>query len=279
MTDSVAILLNGNVEQSLSVHDRGLHYGDGVFRTMRVSQGTPLNGQRQLEHLIGDAHSIGLDSIDKQALADEINTICHDVTNGVLKVVLTRGMSTRGYRYEASASSATRLLILYPAISYPATYWEKGVQVRLCEMRLAQNPRLAGIKHLNRLEQVLARAEWGDDSIAEGLMCDTEDRLIEGVGSNLFVIKGGHLITPDLTRCGVAGLTREMILEQAGIFAKSAQVRDVSLNELMNADECFVCNSVIGIWPIRRFEDTVWEVGEMTRTIQQHFGEQCPPVK
>ncbi|MGH8561871.1 MAG: aminodeoxychorismate lyase, partial [Nevskiales bacterium] len=170
------------------------------------------------------------------------------------------------------------LLLLYPMPGHPASHWQTGIQVRICETRLAQNPRLAGIKHLNRLEQVLARAEWSNAAIAEGLMLDTDNRLIEGVSSNLFLVRDSKLLTPDLSRCGIAGVMREMILEAAPAYTKAVQVQDLSMTDLLAADECFVCNSIIGIWPVTGLEGKRWDIGPMTRKLQQHFSDVCPPV-
>ena len=127
---------------------------------------------------------------------------------------------------------------------------------------------LAGLKHLNRLEQVLARAEWQDTAYAEGLLCDTSGRVIEGVFSNLFLIKDGELITPDLSRCGVAGVMRAEILQQAQSLGISQTVRDVSYAELVAADEVFVCNSLYGIWPVCALATHDWPVGPLTRKLQ-----------
>lgn len=272
MSGPTRVLLNGKSADGISVLDRGLHYGDGVFRTLRVRDGKPVFGTRQIERVCQDASRIRISS-DAEMLMAEVNSICSNDANGILKIILTRGSSDRGYAYATPENA--RLLILYPEPVFPAAHWQNGIRVHLCRTRLALNPVLAGIKHLNRLEQVLARQEWQDSTIAEGLMLDTDDRLIEGVSSNLFVIKGKQLLTPDLSRCGISGLTREMILEEAEAFADSVQVRSISIEDLMGADECFVCNSVIGVWPVRKLEEKTWSVGEMTRKIQQYIGEQC----
>jgi 4-amino-4-deoxychorismate lyase len=127
---------------------------------------------------------------------------------------------------------------------------------------------LAGLKHLNRLEQVIARGEWSDAEHAEGLMRDTTGRVVEGVYSNLFVVKGGVLLTPDLTRCGVAGVMRAQLLAIAEQSNMPARALDLQMTDLQKADEVFVCNSVYGIWPVRAFERLNWPVGPVTRKLQ-----------
>jgi 4-amino-4-deoxychorismate lyase len=138
-----------------------------------------------------------------------------------------------------------------------------------CTTRLAEQPILAGLKHLNRLEQVLARAEWQDLAFAEGLMRDTSGRVIEGVFSNLFIVDSARLMTPSLERCGVAGVMREEVLERARQVGVSTLVCDLSLEQLHRADEVFVCNSLYGIWPVRQLDASVWSVGPVTRKLQR----------
>src|SRR5690606_31058408 len=134
--------------------------------------------------------------------------------------------------------------------------------------RLAEQPLLAGLKHLNRLEQVLARAEWQDTRYAEGLLCDVSGRIVEGVFSNLFLVRGGVLQTPALTRCGVAGVMRAELLEYAASLGVPCAVGDYERADLLVADEIFVCNSLYGVWPVRRFAGRDWPVGPLTRTLQ-----------
>jgi 4-amino-4-deoxychorismate lyase len=143
------------------------------------------------------------------------------------------------------------------------------VAVRACRTRLGRNPRLAGIKHLNRLEQVLARSEQDPAECAEGLMLDDEDRVIEGIMSNLFMRRGRLLTTPDLSACGVAGIMRELVLEAAAeLEGLEPRVGAVGIHDLASADECFLTNSLIGIWPIRHLEGQALGVGPVSHELQ-----------
>jgi 4-amino-4-deoxychorismate lyase len=276
VTAPLRVLINGTESDQLSVLDRGLHYGDGVFRSLRVEQGAPCDWLRHLGRLCDDARRIELKLPDADVLTAQAMQLCADQLRAVLKIILTRGPAGRGYQTVEAETS--RILLLYPMPEHPASYRKTGIQVRICATRLAQNPRLAGIKHLNRLEQVLARAEWSDPEIMEGLMLDTDDRLVEGVSSNLFLVRDGELLTPDLSRCGIAGVTREMILDASPAYTKTVRVLDLTMRDLLTADECFVCNSVIGILPVTQLENKRWDVGTMTRKIQQSFGDACPPA-
>lgn len=142
---------------------------------------------------------------------------------------------------------------------------------RICLTRLGQNTALAGIKHLNRLEQVLARREWGDPDIREGLLLDAEGNVVEGTMSNLFAIQGSTLVTPDLTRCGVAGIMRTVVLEQAAGLGLGVSVQPLPLAEVEQADELFLTNSLIGVWPVIGLGNCTWVMGAVTRQLQERL--------
>ena len=143
--------------------------------------------------------------------------------------------------------------------------------MRLCEQRLGINPTLAGIKHLNRLEQVLARAEW-DDEFDEGVMLDVEGRVIEGTMSNLFLVNKGQLLTPELTRCGVAGIMRDQIIKKAKALSITVKIQDIHPDELSQAEEMFMSNSMIGIWPVGTLEGHSMTIGSVTHSLMQSLG-------
>jgi 4-amino-4-deoxychorismate lyase len=157
----------------------------------------------------------------------------------------------------------TRILMASPAPQYPANYLTDGVRLHLCSTRLAIQPLLAGIKHLNRLENVLARREWTNSEIAEGLMLDMDGNAIEGTMSNLFLLKGKTLHTPDLGSCGVAGVQRERIMDLAGGLGMTVRMENLPLARIYDADEVLLCNSVIGVWQVRELAGKTWQAGEM----------------
>lgn len=246
------ILINGVAADKVDALDRGLHYGDGLFETLAVRAGLPLLWQRHMQRLSASCRRLGLPPPDDSLLDKEAAQVCAGVTQGVLKIIITRGAGGRGYRPPAEPHP-TRIVALYPWPDYPPA--TQGVVLRVCATRLARNPALAGMKHLNRLEQVLARNEWDDSGIAEGIMLDNEGRVISGVMSNLFLVKTGGLLTPDVTQCGVAGVMRGLILDIAARLDITARVSAVSLNDVLEADEVFVCNSLIGLWPVRQLAE------------------------
>ena len=244
------ILINGIEAGALAATDRGLHYGDGLFETLAVSKGIPELWQQHLGRLQHSCQRLNLPMPDLELLRCEAKRVCSGADQAVLKLILTRGSGGRGYRPPLNPQ-VTRILSLYPWPDYPQSWWQQGILLGICRQRVSLNPSLAGLKHLNRLDQVLARAEWDHPDQAEGLMLDSEDRIIEGTMSNLFALQDGCLLTPDLSRAGVKGIMRDLILAQTGELGMAVQVTDLSLSDLARAQELFLCNSLIGIWPVR----------------------------
>jgi 4-amino-4-deoxychorismate lyase len=143
------------------------------------------------------------------------------------------------------------------------------------DTRISRNPALAGIKHLNRLEQVLARSEWQSE-YAEGLMLDEEGNIIEGTMTNLFLCSQGTLLTPDLSRSGVTGIMRAAVLDRAKKMSLPCQVTSITHEMLNSAEEVFLTNSIIGIWPVRRIGSIQYVVGDTTRRLQKEIeGSHC----
>lgn len=267
MNPFTTVLINGEARDSISIHDRGLQYGDGLFETIAVCVGQPLLWERHLARLLRGCTRLGIEPPAPQVLYGESQRLCDGVARAVLKLVLTRGPGARGYAPRDSGPP-TRALCLRPWPQYDAAYAETGVDVRICRTRVSRNPQLAGIKHLNRLEQVLARAEWQTD-FAEGLMFDDRERLIEGTASNVFLVWKGTLLTPELSEAGVEGVMRETVLEYMREAALPCEITEISRTRLDSADELFLTNSLIGIWPIRRVESKSYSIGAVTRRLQQ----------
>lgn len=265
------ILINGQPEDRIDVRDRGLQYGDGVFETIAFRR-------QQLEFL--DTHLARLQfgceclklifkTTDIDLIKTELKLVTAGLDDAVIKILLTRGVGGRGYQY-AENTPLTRIISSHPMPDYPQDYQE-GISVRICEQRLATNPQLSGIKHLNRLEQVLARNEWRDSSIAEGLMLDNNGHVIEGTMSNILLFKDGEILTPALNNCGIQGVMRSVLLKIARQQGWSVYETPLTLDDLLNADEWLLCNSIIGIWPVRRIIgiEQKWPHGPMTQKLQQ----------
>ena len=253
------MLVNGKPGNMISIRDRGLLYGDGVFRTMAATRGKaqqwPLH-YRKLQH---DCAALDIVCPDAELLTAELDSLLAQHPDGAVKLIVTRGVGTRGYAPPSDAK-ATHLWDISPLPDYPAEWTTSGIKARLCQLRLCHKQRMAGIKHLNRLENVLAAAEWNDDAqstesrIAEGLLLDSAGNVIEGTRSNLFLVLKGKLVTPDLSRCGVSGVQRDRVMEWAARHHLPLQVRNIGLDEVLRADELFVVNSIIGLWSISELE-------------------------
>ena len=230
-----------------------------------MRSGKPLNWRWHRARLEADCAALALAMPDEATLREEIARVAP--ADATVKVTVTRGAGKRGYGI-APGVPPTRIVAAFPPPDYPASRAQEGVTVRRCELVLSEQPRLAGAKTLNRLENVLARSEWDDASIAEGLLGDASGHVVEGTMSNVFVVKQGALFTPALERCGVIGAQRERIRELAIAQGVACIERPVTWNDLVEADEVFLTNSLIGVWPVGRYERRQWIVGPMTRRVQ-----------
>jgi 4-amino-4-deoxychorismate lyase len=261
-------LYNGTPAQALPLTSRALAYGDGLFETIKVDGGRAQFLSYHLQRLRLDCARLDI-ALDEAVLCSEIAQLLTQQPSGVLKIIVAREAVTRGY-FAARGAPVARLLQFFPqTFLHDDPRARLGVAVRLCRQALSEQPAFAGIKHLNRLEQVLARSEWSDAAIAEGLMLDRAGRLIEGTMSNVFLVREGTLYTPRLHRCGVAGVMREIILTQLALNTLDVVQADLLPADLSAADEVFLSNSVIGIWPVRKIECLHKPVGTVTLTLQE----------
>lgn len=265
--------LNGRLADvnGLSILDRGLAYGDGVFETIRVTRNGPVLMSYHLQRLNDGLKTLAI-RLDWSSLIAELDEYPGFHEPGIVKLIITRGQGSRGYSCE-QVSNPSRILTTHPEPDYPVCYYEQGVSLYPCKTKLSGNPLLAGIKHLNRLEQVLARQEWQGQQFQEGLMLDQRGNVVEGVFSNLFVVRNGLLLTPRLDQCGVFGVMRRWLLEQFSNTGYNVIESELSRDEFLNADERFYCNSVYGVWPVSRFEQNTWNIGPVTRLAQKMVSE------
>jgi 4-amino-4-deoxychorismate lyase len=267
------IVVNGRIQDSIPVTDRGLQYGDGLFETIALRDGSPRHFDRHLRRLALGCDRLSIPFPGVECLMEDFSRLTIPAVAAVLKIIVTRGSGGRGYRPPESVRP-TRILSISEWPDYPAANTHAGVVVRMCAARLARNPALAGLKHLNRLEQVMARREWHDPAVSEGLMLDTSGLIIEGTSSNLFVLYGRTVATPDLSYSGVSGITRERVMEVCRQAEIPLVVRDLSLEDLRNADELFLTNSIFGVWPVREIQGLrVFPGWPMVAKIQRLLGE------
>jgi 4-amino-4-deoxychorismate lyase len=250
-------LLNGSYDEGLSVLDRAFAYGDGVFRTLLVRHGVPVNWDLHHAKLRDDCERLKLDCPDEALIFEDIKCLFKSDGFGVLKIVVSRGEGARGYAVPTNIKP-NRVVIKIPQPTYSAANVDEGVKLFLCSIRLSKQPVLAGIKHLNRLENVMARMEWSDPDFIDGLLLDENGFVIEGTMSNVFARFGDKLLTPDLSQSGVAGVTRARILKMSDALGLDVKVQAFTLDQLFEADEVIICNTLFGAWQVRALSNKSW---------------------
>jgi 4-amino-4-deoxychorismate lyase len=253
---------------ALSALDRGVHYGDGLFETIACEGGRPRLIERHLQRFAAGCERLGLAPGDGAALAREVRELAAGTPRAIVKLLLTRGVAlARGYA-PTGVERTVRIALRYAWPAPDAEQERLGVRVRCATLRLGENPALAGIKHCNRLEQVLARREWADPGIAEALMFSSSEALISGTMSNVFLVRGSRVLTPRIDRCGVSGVMRGLVLEIASAAGISAEERRLDAADLAAAEELFLTSALTGIRPVRELDGIGLAVGPVTRHLQ-----------
>jgi 4-amino-4-deoxychorismate lyase len=242
--------------------DRGLAYGDGLFETLRITTDgrVPLAEWHHARMALG-ARRLGIpfDEVHWWRALDALR----EQGAGVGKLLLTRGSGGRGYA--PPARPQPRLLSRHHPLSQrPARQYDPGLVTGIAPIRLADQPALAGIKHANRLEQVLARREAERQGWDEALVCDAAGRPGCLTSMNLFAVVDGELRTPPVDRCGVAGVLRSWLLEQGD---RPVRIRPLTLAALGRADEVFATNAVAGVLPVATLGVWRWSPGPVTRAL------------
>jgi 4-amino-4-deoxychorismate lyase len=241
--------------------DRGLAYGDGLFETMRAHAATIHWWKLHWARLAHGAARLHLPLPPQAMVCGEIAQMLGEAAGDAsVRLLVTRGAG-RGYAPPKGASP-TWVLSLHSLPAVPA----RGLRLRWCETRLALQPALAGLKHCNRLEQVLARSEWGTagDDADEGLMCSAEGDVVCATAANLFALDDAGWSTPPVDRCGVAGVCRSWILAETG-----ARERRLAAGDVESAQALVLCNAVRGILPVARLGDRSWPPHPQVSALQR----------
>ena len=273
------MLINGVLTSEIDATDRGLQYGDGLFETIAVEHGALQLWDAHMRRLQQGCERLAIPVPNMEQLRQEADQLMaindgehHQQT--VLKIVITRGAGGRGYR-APEQPEPTRLLSLNPwpySREQERSAVTQGVRLHICSNRLGENGALAGIKHLNRLEQVLARNEWSDPDISDGVVMNSQGEMIEGTMSNLFFVINGQLHTPSLTLCGVAGVMRAWIIHRLKQQGIDVTVEAIPLQRLIEVEEVFCCNSLMGIWPVRQIGGVCFNApGTVTQDCIHHL--------
>lgn len=262
---SVRRWVDGAACDQVPADDRGLAYGDGLFETLWVEAGRPRLWPLHLARLGEGCRRLAIPLPQEAVLLDDIRGCSAGFARATVRLSLTRGSGPRGYAPPAVVRPR-RLVSAAPASQLQAVDGRmQGLRLHRCETRWAIQPRLAGIKHLNRLEQVLARAEWTDPQIGEGLMLDMEGRVVSATAANLFACIDGRWVTPDLSRCGVAGVARRWLLDRF----RDIEVAELWPRDLVRASELCLSSSLRGVVPVAALAGHGWAPGPRTRALQQ----------
>ena len=273
----ISSIVNGIETDNISIKDRALNYGDGVFETIAVHQNRLHYWKAHYRRLQRGCELLGIKTPSESSLLSEIKKLNLGVESAVLKIIVSRGAGGRGYLADESLVP-TVIITLNAWPDFVTSYQEQGIHARLCNHRLLINPALAGIKHLNRIDQVIARNEWHNDQIQEGLMLDQEDYLIEGTSTNLFMRTDDKWFTAPISACAVAGVIRDAVIKLINKNNLSITERKLSQSELSLVNEMFVCNSVWGIVPVLNCDDHQFNIGDVTRRLQMEFEQEIDKV-
>jgi len=262
---------------------RGLQYGDGLFETVAIRNGKPRLWRYHIERLVRGCARLGL-AAPHERLERELELVLRrcelDTAYCIAKIIVSAADTDRGYG--RTMPSQTNVTIgLFPSTPADKQNYLDGVSTMLCETRLATGSPVAGLKSLNRVEQVLARSECLQSGVFEGFTRDADNRLICGTISNMFIVQNTTVCTPSLVRCGVAGTMRQLVIDLMDREGEGVEVRDLIEEDLATADEVFIANSQMGALPVRCCGDYTWSVGDRTRHVMAllaDFGiEECRP--
>ena len=276
-------LINGKFQDSVSVLDRGLAYGDGFFETMfwtlkdeggvverfgvefwnehlnRIKKGCKLlkikfpkekNILHQREKILRKFYSSG-------------------VKSGVLKMIITRGVGGRGYKFQEKMDP-TIIFLAFPRSKFDEKNYHSGVKARYCRTKLSSNESLVGLKHLNRLDSVLARSEWKEDFF-EGILEDKKNNIVEGTMSNIFFIKKTKLFTPLINESGLNGVMRQVVMKKSHFFFDKLIVKNISRQMVDDFDQMFLTNSLIRILPVRSLSKKKFVISENLTSLVNYF--------
>ncbi len=266
MTTSRVINLAG-LEDSFALSDRGLAYGDGVFETILVHAGEPVWWSEHWQRLLLGAKVLKIPAPNEDIVRNACQALLKNHADCVLKIILTRGSGGRAYAVPDNPEPKI-IISVHPA----PTRMHEPVTVRWCDTQLARQPLLAGIKHLNRLEQILARNEWQDENIFDGLMCDTENKVVCATSTNVFVKVHGQWLSPKIDQAGVAGIARAWVFKQW----PETQEAHLSRLEVEQAEAIFICNAVRGILMVMRLGDAEFPVDQDVRDLQKQLAKEQP---
>jgi len=276
----ILTLINGKFKDSISVLDRGLAYGDGFFETMQWlgKNNESLQGvefwNRHVKRIIKSAKILKIKIPNKNIFAEYKNKILtaaqkKDIYEGILKIIITRGVGGRGYSYENNIKP-TIIFIVFPNATPKQI---ESVNVKICKSTISNNVDISGLKHLNRLDSVQARSEWNNKNIFEGIFIDNNENILEGTMTNIFFVKNKSLVTPSIISSGINGIMREVVLVYGKKFFNEIIIREIRKHEIENFDEMFLTNSIIKVLPVKKCGKKKFTISNSTKKLVNFFQE------
>ena len=276
-------LINGKFRNHISVNDRGLFYGDGFFETMlwekldeeKVNQKKIEYWKQHFERLKKGCDLMKINIPQEKVFLRDIEKILDKsihlgLTSGLLKLIISRGVGGRGYKFEKNMKP-TIIFLSYPRPTYKKEFYMTGVNVKICQTKLYYHDRLFGLKHLNRLDSVLARSEWDDNNLFEGVFIDNNENIVEGTMTNLFFVKKNKLFTPEIKNTGINGIMRQVVMDNAKIFFEDIYEKKIHISKLNNFDQMFMTNSVIKVMPVKKLEKKSFSIKDNVKKLIENF--------
>ncbi|MCE2595250.1 aminodeoxychorismate lyase [Motilimonas cestriensis] len=264
------MLINGEPNRQISPADRGLAYGDGFFTTAKVVRGKVEFWRDHVERLMLASKKFAIELPSLLTLFSEVQTAIAGVELGCLKILITRGEGGRGYS-GAGCENPTRIISVTP---WPAQYqlWQRsGIALAPCQYQLGLNPQLAGYKTLNRLDQVLIKQELESLDVDDVIVCDINGYVVESSAANVFWFEQGTLYTPDLSQAGVNGVMRKQVLRCAEQLEIPVNIVKFKLDQLAQVDSMFITNTLMGLVPIKQFQQRVLTDFSLVQRLQQEI--------
>jgi len=252
-------LIDGNFSKNINPFDRGLAYGDGVFRTFLVHNGQPVNWNMHYKKLKFDATKLKIKIPLKKDIFLDIKKLFTTKKTHIGKIIITRGVSNQGYQFDKDIKS-TRILLKIRHTKIRKELYSGGVKLMVCKTKVSDQNQYNGIKHLNRLDNVLAKSEL-NSSVFDGLMLDKKNYINECVSSNIFARYGNVIISPEQNIGGVSGVCKEIIMKNCGSLGFNFKHANISLKKLKEADEVIITNSVFGSLFVNQIEKKKWKEG------------------
>lgn len=275
----VQILLNGKAGTHIPIQDRGLQYGHGLFETIAWRGNVLELWSEHMDRLCKGCARLLLPAPDTELLKTEALSLCYSLDCATIKITITSGESGRGYLTPRPVKP-NRIVSCYVSNGSQCYNQLQSIAVTICKTRLATPAIQPGLKHLNRLEQVLAREEWANDEpFKEGLMLDTTGNVVSGTMSNVFFVKNAQIYTNAIQQCGIQGVMRDFIIKLAvglGVNVISTQFK---LQELLVADEIFISNSLIKIQAVEAVNSSGYLApGPITQKLWEQLQQQLSSV-